>query len=78
VSLHKRLERLEDTAGDASRADSRAALRLLSDEELDALEKELEREGGTSPEERYRLQEITEIEQALEQHTKKRLAKGDS
>jgi hypothetical protein len=42
VSLRRRLERLEDTAGGAGRAISREALTRLSDEDLDALEEVLE------------------------------------
>ncbi len=42
MSLRRRLERLEGGAGDAGRSLSRAALKALSDEDLDALEDVLE------------------------------------
>ena len=42
MSLRRRLERLEGGAGDADRSLSRAALKALSDENLDALEDVLE------------------------------------
>jgi hypothetical protein len=42
VSLHKRLERLEDTSRRSDRSVSREALKALSDEDLDALEEMLE------------------------------------
>ena len=38
MSLHKRLERLEDTSRRSSRSVSVEALKALSDEDLDALE----------------------------------------
>jgi hypothetical protein len=42
VSLHKRLERLEDTFRRSARSVTGEALKALSDEELDALEEVLE------------------------------------
>ena len=49
MSLRRRLEKLEGTAGDASRTISQEALKALSDEELGALEDALEAALG-SPE----------------------------
>ena len=46
MSLHKRLERLEDMSQRSGRSVGREALKALSDEELDALEEALERKGG--------------------------------
>ena len=42
MSLRRRLEKLEGTAGDASRTIRQEALKALSDEELGALEDALE------------------------------------
>jgi hypothetical protein len=77
MSLHKRLERLEGKAGVAKlgRAIRREALAALSDEELEALEETLE-QGETSTVESYRLREIKELEQAMEQHIRDNL-KGE-
>jgi len=59
-SLERRLEALE------------LGLRQLSDEELDALEEALEREGSSSRGESYRLKEIRELEQAMERNLRSR------
>ena len=65
MSLHKRIERLEDESLHSAQSASRAALETLSDEELDALEDTLEAAAG---EDTYTVQEAARILRTTERH----------